>query len=760
MADRGGASWIWVPGFDDRDNEVPGRFVLFRKAVQLNNQPDRPCVVHISADTRYRLFVNDKSVAFGPCKSYPTRWYYETVDLAPFLVAGDNIITAKVLRFFPDQIGSTSLMRTNTPGLIMWGNIDGQPFQTDSSWSCRADRSIRLQPRSEWNYILGPPFLSLDETVDFSLAESKWQEKDTDITHWSNAIPAVPTVKMMPALEPWKLYPRPIPPIPEVTLSFKGAVRCCQSHSLQAWNDLLTKQKQVTIEPSQTTYVELESSVLTTGFVEFDFFGGKDAEITILYAESYEKDLGVDSSPFPRPRSKADRRGWQNGRLYGSKDVITLAAEPDTHTRYEPFWYRTFRFIRLSITCKSTPLVVSRIAYRETQYPLSLDTKLGGLRTNLQQVWDMCVNTLLKCMHETYEDCPFYEQNQFAMDGRLQLLFTYQLSNDDRLARKTIHEFYASRREDGLLETNYPVSFRAINIPQFSLFWILMLYDHMKYKSDKAMLRQYIGTADGILDHFDRLINQDGLVGTFDAECWAFVDWNKAWPGNPAQGIRTMAVPPIYQRSGVAAYNSLVYAWALHHAAAICTFIGRNDTATEYNSRADSLNKAVVQHCWSGEFFVDGPGATEICEHTQIFAILSGAVSGEEAVSLMERTMKHDSIPRCSYAMKHYVFRALEMTGLYSQYFEQMMQPWYKMIEDNLTTCAEDDVNFRSDCHGWSASPIYEMFAMLYGIKPDENNFGTLTEPRFSNLIRGANEVGGSSTAEQTTVTRARRQSA
>lgn len=753
MADRRGASWIWLPGFEDRDDQLPGRFVLFRKTIQLAEAVTQPCILHVSADTRYRLFVNGQRAAFGPCKSYPTRWYYETIDIAPFLVAGHNLITAKVLRFFPDQIGSSSLMRTHKPGFILWGEINGQPFKTDESWLCCMDRSVRLQSRAEWNYILGPPFLSLDEVVDLSIAETKWQDEDADLTNWSKAGLSILPVKMMPALQPWKLHPRPIPSLPEVTMSFKGAIRCSDGLTLQAWDNLLSKQQGVTIQPLQTVFVELESSVLTTAFVEFDFVGGKDADITILYAESYEKDLGVDDSPFPRPRSKADRRAWQHGRLYGSKDIITLAAAQTERTHYEPFWFRTFRFIRLSITCKSSPLVISRIAYRETVYPLRLDIRLGGMGPNLQRVWDICVNTLLKCMHETYEDCPFYEQNQFAMDGRLQLLFTYQLSNDDRLARKTIHEFYASRREDGLLETNFPVSFQAMNIPQFSLFWILMLYDHMKYKCDKHLLRQYIGTADGILNHFDRLINHDGLVGAFDAECWAFVDWNKAWPGNPAQGIRTMAVPPIYQKTGVVAYNSLVYAWTLQHAAKICTSIGRHDTAAEYLSRADDLNRAVFRHCWDGQFFIDGPGTSDTCEHTQVFAILSGAVAGEDAKLLMERTMKHTSMPRCSYAMKHYLFRALEKTGLYSKYFEDMMQPWYKMVEDNLTTCAEDDVNFRSDCHGWSASPIYEVVAMLYGIKPRDDEFGVPTESQFSDLIYG--EADGSN-AERECITYAR----
>ena len=61
-------NWIWYPEFKDFDQEVPGKFVLFRKNLNLVEVPTRACMVHVSADTRYRLFVNGKSVAFGPCK--------------------------------------------------------------------------------------------------------------------------------------------------------------------------------------------------------------------------------------------------------------------------------------------------------------------------------------------------------------------------------------------------------------------------------------------------------------------------------------------------------------------------------------------------------------------------------------------------------------------------------------------------------------------------------------------------------------------
>ncbi|TEY62721.1 hypothetical protein BOTCAL_0158g00160 [Botryotinia calthae] len=107
------AQWIWVPDFDDTID--PGQFVLFRKSFTLEKLPIEETVLHVSADTRYRLFLNGKRISFGPCKSYPTRWYYET--------PGKNVFSAKVLRLSATNAASTSMARTPLPGLILWCQI-------------------------------------------------------------------------------------------------------------------------------------------------------------------------------------------------------------------------------------------------------------------------------------------------------------------------------------------------------------------------------------------------------------------------------------------------------------------------------------------------------------------------------------------------------------------------------------------------------------------------------------------------------------
>ncbi|KKY30730.1 putative bacterial alpha-l-rhamnosidase domain protein [Diaporthe ampelina] len=386
--------------------------------------------------------------------------------------------------------------------------------------------------------------------------------------------------------------------------------------------------------------------------------------------------------PFTR-RAKGNRTDFEKGVLYGMTDTYTLQKGSNY---YSPFWFRTFRYIRLTITTpvSNAPVSINSFTYRSAHYPLQVRTEIQTSDALTRKLWDISVNTLRNCMHETYEDCPFYEQNQFAMDTRSMILFTYLLSRDDRLARKAMQEFYATRREDGLIETHSPCPGRSTNIPTFSLFWVLMVWDHMVHFGDEVLVRNYLGTVDGVLNFFHERINPDtGLVGQFDQDTWAFVDWVDGW-ATPSKGFWGLAVPPAYHKTGSATYHSLVYAYVLSKAGELCRFIGRHDTSREYVGRRNKLIQAVKAHCFDEEtgFFLDGPGT-------------HGEIKREE-----------HGLVKASFALGFYVFRAVSLAEVYEECWSTLIQPWEKMVADNLTTWAESESMTRSDCHGWSATPL------------------------------------------------------
>jgi alpha-L-rhamnosidase len=65
------------------------------------------------------------------------------------------------------------------------------------------------------------------------------------------------------------------------------------------------------------------------------------------------------------------------------------------------------------------------------------------------------------------------------------------------------------------------------------------------------------------------------------------------------------------------------------------------------------------------------------------------------------------------------------------------LQPWKEMIENGLSTFAENPEPTRSDCHAWSAHPILGFFQIVAGVTSIAPGWKKARiDPRPGNLIR------------------------
>jgi hypothetical protein len=127
---------------------VPGdSFTVFhaRRTFELATKPAR-FVVHVSADNRYRLYVNGVQVASGPQRSDVTHWRYETVDLAPNLHAGRNVIAALVWNWGAARPVAQFSHRT---GFLLQGNspLEASLVNTGAGWKVLRDPAYQLALR-------------------------------------------------------------------------------------------------------------------------------------------------------------------------------------------------------------------------------------------------------------------------------------------------------------------------------------------------------------------------------------------------------------------------------------------------------------------------------------------------------------------------------------------------------------------------------------------------------------------------------------
>src|SRR5690606_34824111 len=91
---RWDASWITHPHTSGTTYGV----YHFRKPFDLPVVPER-FVVNVSGDNRYILYVNGKIVSRGPARGDREHWYFETLDISPFLRVGENVVAAVVWNF-------------------------------------------------------------------------------------------------------------------------------------------------------------------------------------------------------------------------------------------------------------------------------------------------------------------------------------------------------------------------------------------------------------------------------------------------------------------------------------------------------------------------------------------------------------------------------------------------------------------------------------------------------------------------------------
>lgn len=119
----------------------------FRREFILSSPATR-ALLHFSADTRYKLYVNGVRVAVGPARSSLLIWYYDTLDIAQYLKSGDNEIRFEVIRYFPASRGAMPFERTTHAGLTVTGGVEVEAetpivdLTTLINWQVQVDDSI------------------------------------------------------------------------------------------------------------------------------------------------------------------------------------------------------------------------------------------------------------------------------------------------------------------------------------------------------------------------------------------------------------------------------------------------------------------------------------------------------------------------------------------------------------------------------------------------------------------------------------------
>ena len=349
----------------------------FRKEFSLAAKPGN-FIIHVSADNRYKLFVNGELVSLGPARSEIYHWQFETVDIAPFLKSGNNIIGAIVWQFGEDAPEAQISYRT---AFILQGNSERESIlNTNKTWITLKDKSYSpLNPELIYSYYVAGP----GEQIDYNQFPAGWNKSGYDAGSWK---PAMEISKGVPKgvfafSQGWMLVPRNIPAMELNAQNFKTVSVNKGQTFPPGFPD---KSGSFRVAPNQKINFILDQGQLTNAYPLLEFSKGKNARITIGYAEALYIDEGSQKD-WRAQNKKGNRNDIINKRFVGVRDMI-IPDGKDKQT-FSTLSYRTFRYVQVSIETGDEELIIDDFHSLFTGYPFTLKASFETGNDTLDKIF-------------------------------------------------------------------------------------------------------------------------------------------------------------------------------------------------------------------------------------------------------------------------------------------------------------------------------------------------------------------------------------
>lgn len=705
------ASWIGSPSADARSAGV----FYFRREITLGSVPAH-FWVHVSADNRFVLHVNGKYAGEGPARGDLFHWRFETIDLAPYLQSGNNVLAAVVWNFA--ELSPVAQMSDRT-GFLVQGDTGAEAVvNTGKEWRVRQEpgRAPLGHEGAHGYYAAGPA-----EKVDGRVLDWSWDRPGVASSDWETPRPLGSGAmrESQDSPDQWELVQDSLPPMEHRLEDAGSPVRVEGMANLPAF-----PASPLEIPANSHVVLLLDHRVLQTAYPELTVSGGKDAEVRLTYSEALYDAKG----------NKGNRNEIAGRRIEGITDLF-ISGGGDGRV-FGTLWWRTWRYLQIDVRTKSEALKLDSLRAWFTAYPFEMKAKVAGDIRDLDRLWQTGWRTARLDAHETYMDAPYWEQLQYVGDTRIQALISYVDSGDSRLARQAITNIDDSRTPEGITESRYPSGLPQF-IPTFSLLWINMVHDYWMYVDDLPLVKATLPHTRTVIDWFASRLRPDGLMGR--VSWWPFADWTENYPDG---------VPP-QEKDGGSTFLTLQFVQGLQAAEEMEDKFGSAERAGQYRELIQRASKALNRENWDAEhgLYADTPARKSWSEEANVLAVLLDVAPRTEQQAILKRLLAAKGngstvvdgktvppLSEPSFYFRFYLHRALVHAGLGDLYLSQL-GPWYGMLDLGLSTWAETPEPTRSDCHAWSASPNYDLLTIVAGIAPAEPGFKKVRiEPHLSGL--------------------------
>lgn len=652
----------------------------------------------ITADSRYRLWVNGRFAGRRPARCYPWRQAVDRLDVTSLLRVGANVIAIQVYQ--PGYSHFAYVHRAAT-GVLAALCVDGAScLVTDATWRVRRDRS----------FADGAPRVSIYgsgvEDRDMANADA-WTEPGYDAAAWESSRIVAPV-----GGAPWtSLAAREAPPLDEreLELSLRGvrhaagvALRRSDSHAAlrQAWQtgrpaaaatdaDGWFRPAGVGGNVGGDTTVwlfDLGRDYACQGWAEVMNASGTET-LLISYAEKLRNGELVLSDPATYCRVRLT-------------DRFALRAGSQA---LESFSLRGGRYVLFALGGPAHPDLRLRFHVRASEYPLRVDRPVRLDAPDLQAIVDLCERTFRACLQDGFVDSTWRESSQWVGDALPQALIMHALSDDVRPLRQVLRMAADGAYPDGVLPGVAPGEAHAYTVVDYNFMWVELLALYWRLTGDRELVLQLWPALVKMLDRFAGDVAGDGLIRSQPGRR-LFLDW-----------------APVSRQEPNAIYN-LHYLLALQTAATLAAELDAGEDAARWQDRATALRQACRTAFFAGDRWWDDLPRTTASQLAAALAVLTGASEADEWPKQLDaiaaRSLDLDDNPQpgalvlASPFIHHYLFEALHAGGRELAVVEIIRRRWGRWVQTGAPTTWENwNVDFPdgSTCHAFSAHALYHL---------------------------------------------------
>ena len=430
------AQWIW----DEGDRVEANTYAYFRRVFFVEKSPKR-AMLHITADTQYRVWINCEEIGGGPVAEDPRWQSYDSYFVQNYLRQGDNAIA--VLCYYSgvgtggDLYGINISRRASAQKRASHDSRPGFLCQLEygvggKNTIVASDRNWKACVSRCWEQDV--PTIddrSFVEIYDAANEPVGWKSHEFDDSSWGGVVVLTGQQGLLgcnvdPSKTinfPWcMLELRDIPYLKSRKITPKALITCGEviERSVPGKNENIALRMSLEgLEESKFTRIESCEALVSGGEIRIipfdhntsydDFSGVRSATMILDFGELFNGRLQLDiQAPGGGMVDIAYAQRLVNGRpeIYTSRlSAADRYITKEGSQTWQSFDWRHFRYIQLTFRNLLLPLQLNNLTAVAEEYDAEKTGHFECDNEVLNWLWNAGVETTRVCTHDRYMDC-------------------------------------------------------------------------------------------------------------------------------------------------------------------------------------------------------------------------------------------------------------------------------------------------------------------------------------------------------------------